>query len=223
LKRVYLLGNGLSLKDIPVEFLRDVQTMGVNKIGAHFTPDYYVKVDMTVFAGENTWKDEVLPMVGAGIPCLLWDKFRDGEPDPNAAFGDSIPEGIGDQPNVRWVPRCEHHGIGPGQKGCSTAWHSPICTAYNSISAMAQWAEELGFEEIILLGCDLNFSDGILDHFMPYYKQVDSGYVERNNINAVAAHELIKKSCKIPVYNATPGGALTVWPRIDLHEMLRNR
>lgn len=193
--RVYLIGNGSSLTKTPLEKCRPA--IGVNKIGAIFTPDYYVKVDYTEF-DDGDWKSEVMPMVEKDIPCLLWDWFDV------------------DAPNVRKIPRCEHHGVPDGHKSSTKGWHQPFCTAYNSISIMAQWAVQLGFNEIVLVGCDLNFTNGVDDHFMPYYTKVDGGYVERNNRFALAAHKLIKECCPVPVYNATIGGELEIYPRLDL-------
>lgn len=198
--RIYLLGNGKSLLDsLPI----DGVTMGVNKIGAIYKPDYYVKVDYSPWGG--AWEEEVEPFVGR-VPCLLWDSFRDG----NQSFGI---KGMGDVENITWVSRCEHHGANKGHRSGAARWHDPFCTAYNSIAIMAQWAVKLGFEEIVLVGCDLNFTDGKDDHFMPYYDKVDSGYQERNNKNALWAHELIRESCQIPVYNATPNSNLW-WPKL---------
>jgi hypothetical protein len=194
-----LIGNGKSLQQTPLEKCRPA--IGVNKIGDIFQPDYYVKVDYTEFAGDD-WRDEVMPMVNRGIPCLLWDWF-----------------GV-QAPNVRSIPRCEHHPIPDGHKNCATLWHDPFCTAYNSISIMAQWAVKLGATEIVLVGCDLDFTNGMDDHFAPYYRKVDSQYTERNNRNALAAHALIKASCPVPVYNATIGGSLEIWPRVDLEKLL---
>jgi len=197
--------------------------MGVNKIREWMTPNYYVKVDLSVFDGENTWREEVLPMVSAGIPCLLWDAFRDGIRNPADGFHQWISEGIGEHPNVTWVERCEHHHYPPGHKGAAREWHEPFCTAYNSISVMAQWAVKLGFEEIDLVGCDLGFTNGgVDDHFMRYYDRVDTNYVERNESHARAAHALIKKCCPVPVYNATIGGALDLYPRMDLTKVMQH-
>jgi hypothetical protein len=199
--------------------------MGTNKIGALFQPTYYVKTDYSQFSPDD-WHDEVIPMLGCRA-CLLWDVFRDGVKDKNQPFGDHIPEGLGEIANVTWVPRCEHHGY-PIQVSSEPNWHEPFCTAYNTISVMAQWAVKLGYKEIILVGCDLNYSDGIKDHFMvgrepttlPYYSGVDEAYVERATKATLAAHEFIKEKCPIPVYNATLGGALEVHERVNFYELV---
>jgi len=214
--RIFLIGNGASLQKTPLDLLENEVTMGVNKIGAIFKPNYYVKIDFSQFDG-NEWKDEVSPMLDR--PCLLWDVFRDGEPREGEPFSDSIPYGMGDHPNVTWVSRCEHHG----NKGYEGKWHDPFCTAHNSIVTMTQWAVQLGFDEIFLVGCDGEFTDGITDHFMPYYKKIDSGYVERNNKCVRMAHKLIKRSSPVPVYNATIGGSLEVHPRVDIYEILKGK
>ena len=209
MRRVWLIGNGASLKDTPIDLIHEA-TMGVNKIGRIFRPDYYVKVDYSQFGSQwDDWKEEVLPMLGR--PCLLWDVFRDGVKDPNEPFGDSIPVGIGDKPNVTWIPRCEHHG------GDSARFHSPICTAYNSISVMVQWAEKLGYDEIFLTGCDAKYTDGKTDHFDEnYYHEVDQTYTERNNRQTLAAHTFILNNCKLPIYDATVGGSLTCYPKVNI-------
>lgn len=209
--RIFLIGNGASLLKTPLELLENEVTMGVNKIGAIFKPTYYVKIDYSQFDG-NEWKDEIM----IDRPCLLWDMFRDGEQREGEPFSDSIPIGMGDHPNVTWVSRCEHHG----NKGYEGKWHDPFCTAHNSIVTMAQWAVKLGFEKIYLIGCDGEFTDGVNDHFMPYYKNIDSGYVSRNKKCVQLAHELIKRSCPVPVVNCTVGGVLDVWERADLKEVL---
>lgn len=213
--RFWLIGNGPSLNDTPLDLLAGEYTMAVNKISGIFhktkwRPTHYVKIDYSPFDG-GKWKDEVMPFVESGIPCLLWDVFRDGVKDPNEPFGDLIPDGIGDYPNVTWVTRCKHHAIPPKMNGCAKKWHNPFCTAYNSINTMAQWAVKLGATEIYLLGCDGKFTNGRDDHFMPYYNQIDAGYVERNNSHVLAAQLLIKESCPVPVYDFTMGGGLEVF------------
>lgn len=213
MSRIFILGNGSSLNQTPLHLLEKEKTMGVNKIGKIFSPSYYVKIDYSQFDGSD-WKDEVLPMLDR--PCLLWSVFRDGVRDYGKPFYDSIPEGIGEQINVTWVSRCEHHG----NKGYQGLWHDPFCTAHNSIVTMVQWAEKLGFDEIYLVGCDGEFTDGITDHFMPYYKEVDREYRTRNGECIKRAHKMIEQSCKAKVFNATVGGSIENYPRVDLRKVL---
>lgn len=206
----WLVGNGPSLNQTPLAgWIGNDYSIGVNKIAGFFNktswrPTHYLKIDYSPFDG-GRWQDEVMPFVESGIPCLLWDVFRDGVKDKDEPFGDLIPEGIGDFQNVTWVSRCEHHGIPPGHIESAQKWHEPFCTAYNSISVMAQWAVKLGATEIRLVGCDKKFTNGKDDHFMPYYESVDAGYVDRNNSHVRAAHELIKNSCSVPVLDFTLG------------------
>lgn len=195
----WLVGNGPSM---PASLhLVSGFSIGVNKIAGIKTwrPTHYVKVDYSPFDGES-WKDEILPFIETDTPCLLWDAFRDGDND----FG--ISDGLGDRSNVTWIARCKHHGEPPTSKYRATEWHEPFCTAYNSLNIMAQWAVKLGATEIHLIGCDGKFTNGKDDHFMPYYEYVDAGYVERNNSHVLAAHQLIKANCPVPVYDHTPNG-----------------
>lgn len=190
----WLVGNGKSLDPKTLDGLEG-SSIGVNKIAGIFPrtswrPTHYVKIDRSEF-GSDRWQDEVMPFVESGIPCLLWDWFK-GE--------------IGERQNVTWVSRCKHHGEPPTSKYKTDGWHEPFCTAYNSISVMAQWAVKLGATKIHLVGCDGNFTNGKDDHFMPYYEKVDAGYVERNNSHLRAAQELIKASCPIPAIDHTPNG-----------------
>lgn len=198
--RFWLIGNGPSLNDTPLDFLIGENCIAVNKIAGIFPntqwrPTHYVKVDYSEFDG-GRWQDEVMPFVDAGIPCLLWDWFR---------------EELGERDNVTWVSRCKHHGEPPTSRHRATRWHEPFCTAYNSLNIMAQWAVKLGATEIYLLGCDGKFTNGKDDHFMPYYETVDWGYVERNNSHVLAAQKLIKQECPVPIRDLTMGGGLGVF------------
>lgn len=188
--------------------------MGVNKIHLIFgqttwRPTHYLKQDYSAFSGDD-WKEEVMGHVHRGAQCLLWDAFHSGAKDEgNHEF---IYDGIGDRPNVTYIPRCEHHYVRKG------AWH-PICTGLNSILTMAIWAVELGFKEIVLVGCDGHFNTPKDDHFVDdYYKAWDFDYANRNNINVNLAHHIITNFCPVPVYDATVGGKLTCYPKVRLED-----
>jgi hypothetical protein len=218
--RIWLIGNGPSLLHTPLNLLKDEHCMALNKIARIFEvtewrPTHYVKVDFSEFTGDD-WRDEVWPVVACGAKMLLWDAFRDGAGERGIVAG-------GDLPNTTWVQRCKkHHYYAVGDEKAPISWHLPdLCTAINSMSIMAQWAVLLGYDEIYLVGCDLGYTNGDNDHFFAgYYHSVDSSYADRNNRSALGAHKIIKRSCPIPVYNATVGGLLEVYPRVNLEDVI---
>jgi len=214
--RIFLVGNGYSLKQTNLDLLIGKPSMAVNKIHKFYPftkwrPSHYLKVDFSAFDPDD-WKAEILTHVNNKEQCLLWDAFRAGaeEGDGNREF---IYDGIGDFPNVRYIPRCEHHYLLTGE------WHR-ICTGLNSVLTMAIWAVELGFEEIVLVGCDGIYSTPAADHFIEdYYKVVDPDYASRNNVNIAAAHKIIKEHCPVPVLDATMGGSLTMYEKVRLEDL----
>jgi len=218
LNRIFLVGNGYSLRNTNLDLLIGKPSMAVNKIhklypitNTKWRPSHYVKVDFSAFDPDN-WKDEILEHVTNNEQCLLWDAFRAGA-EKNDGNYEYIYDGIGDFPNVNYIPRCEHHYLLQG------SWHG-ICTGLNSILTMAIWAVVLGYQEIVLVGCDGWFSNPKEDHFDEnYYKAWDADYANRNNINVNAAHEIIRQYCPIPVLDATVGGRLEMYKRTTLEEL----
>jgi hypothetical protein len=190
--------------------------MAVNKIQKFYAhtdwrPTHYVKVDFSAFDPDD-WKAEILAHVTRGEQCLLWDAFRAGA-DPNDGNYEFIHDGIGDFSNVQYIPRCNHHYELKGD------WHH-FCTGLNSILTMALWAVKLGYKEIILVGCDGKFTTPAEDHFTAdYYKAVDPGYARRNNDCVGRAHDIIRESCPVPIFDATVDGHLTQYPKVKLEDV----
>lgn len=211
------MGNGRSLNETNLDLIAGQPSIAVNKIHKFYNktiwrPTHYVKMDYSPF-DEDDWKKEVLPHINNGENCLLWEAFRNG-----AEVGDGnreyIPDGIGDFPNVTYIPRCKHHYLR------TVGWHG-ICTGLNSIVTMVIWAVSLGFERIVLVGCDGKFSNPQEDHFDPqYYKKVDETYAERNNLNITMAHDFLKENCPIPILDATVNGYLTQHQKVRLEDVI---
>src|SRR5690348_846457 len=192
--------------------------MAVNKIHriygqTKWRPTHYVKVDFSAFDPDD-WYAEILQHVRNGEQCLLWDAFRAGA-DPYDGNFEYIFYGIGDFSNVRYIPRCGHHYLLQG------AWHH-ICTGLNSILTMVVWAVELGYTEIVLVGCDGKFTTPAEDHFDPgYYKAIDGEYAKRNNDCVRRAHEVIAADCPVRIYDATVNGSLDFYPKVRLEEIVK--
>lgn len=215
--RIFLVGNGASLKKTNLDLLIGHDSMAVNKIHKIYSktrwrPTHYVKVDFSAFDPDD-WKAEVLIHVLNEEACLLWDAFHSGA-DKHDGNYEYIHDGIGDWPNVTYIPRCQHHYY------LTAEWHD-YCTGMNSIVTMVNWAVILGYGEIVLVGCDGLFTDPKKDHFVPnYYRKVDGEYVQRNNELIQKAHDLIARCCPVRVLDATVGGSLTQYPKVILEELV---
>lgn len=199
----------------PLWLLAKEECFAVNKIHLIYPrtawrPTYYVKVDYNA-VDKLTWKWEIAANLHVK-KMWLWDAMQHGHPVDHANH-DDMPDGVGDvHDNIVWVPRCEHI-YAAGNVKAVKEWHLPeICTAFNSISIMAQCAVLEGFEELYLVGCDI-----IGDHFDPGYGAV---WGDGARLAMLAGHELIKKSCPVPVYNATVGGALDMYPRKTIEDVI---
>jgi hypothetical protein len=215
--RIFLVGNGASLKHTNLDLLIGKPSMAVNKIHkiykkTKWRPTHFVKVDYSTFDPDD-WKEEVLQHVTNNEQCLLWDAFHSGA-DRNDGNYEFIFDGIGDWRNVTYIPRCQHHYY------LTADWHD-YCTGMNSIVTMANWAYLLGFKEIVLVGCDGKFTDPKKDHFTPsYYKKVDGEYAKRNNDLIQKAHDLLAAKCPIPIWDATVDGFLTQHKKVILEELV---
>ena len=91
---------------------------------------------------------------------------------------------------------------------------------------MIQIAIYMGFKEIYLMGVDCNYTVGTSNHFVEAgntipdedirtaYKRLLCGYKE--------VKKYLKKHRDIKVYNATRGGMLEIFPRVDIDKIIKN-
>ena len=109
----------------------------------------------------------------------------------------------------------------------------------SSMMTVMQVAIYMGFKELIMLGCDVNWvpfdyeKDIDPNHFVEDYwgkLSLDGNKIDvtperakRYTDGAISCHVLAKKVCEplgVKIYNATIGGDLEVYPRVDLMEAL---
>jgi len=228
MSRFFVVGNGPSLLDTPLDKLIGENSVGLNRIHLMYDktdwrPTYYVKTDHNPHL-VNMWAEETMLQINLGIKCYLWEAFRDGLPEDHCN-NETLPVGIGDFPNVTWIPRCKHHGIpsySSPHNGRALKWHLPeICSAYSGIGPAIQVAVLNGATEIYLLGCDLGYGrEKGLDHCSPEYSLDSRILGEFDTSEVTEAHILAKNSSPVPIYNATVGGDLEIHPRVDINEVL---
>jgi len=226
MSRWFVIGNGPSLNNTPLDGLIGENTIAMNRIHliydrVKWRPTIYVKIDYNPHL-KDVWQENVLLHLRMGIPCYLWAPLRDGLPEGHPNH-DILKSGVGEWPNAVWVPHCEHAPYRGDNVKAVKEWHLPeICTALSKISAAMQIAVLNGATSIYLVGCDIKLTDGN-DHFKEDYMP-ESGHraelSEQTEQNFIYAHKLAKKSCPVPIYNATVGGYLELYKRVNIFDLL---
>jgi len=229
MKRIFLVGSGPSLKDTPMELLKNEDIMVMNKFGRMDTyhnwgmrPKYYFKTDHNTV--DRTQVEEITWALEHCEHLFLWDMFRTGYPERHPNY-ETLPEGVGDIPNTTWIEKCPEkcRQYFFDNVKATQEWHMPtLCTAFGGMSTMIQIASMwLKYDEIYLVGCDLGYTpDASKNHAIPNYTtdKRDKSYIDNGNM--LHLHEMAKRCCPVPIYNATVGGQLEVYPRVDIWELL---
>jgi hypothetical protein len=194
----FILGNGPSIKQTPLDLLKNRITWGMNR--PPIKPTFYYCMD--VHERDRGWRDAIR----ANLDCarvFLWEGWKE-------EF-----EGR----NIVWLPRCERHHwyAADNFRRRAESWHLPdVCTAFGSMYVVMQLAVLYGATEIHLLGCDQFTGTG--DHYREDYPE----FVDQNVRNQIEQHihTVSRRSSPVPIYNATIGGSLEVHPRVNLFEVL---
>lgn len=199
--RHWILGNGSSLKDTPLELLQGEVVWGMNR--PPVKPTYYYCMDVN--ERDDRWQEAVR----ANLNCekvFLRDEWK------HLFSGD----------NITWLPICERHHwyAADNYRKRAESWHLPeVCTAFGSMYVVMQLAVLNGATEIDLLGCDLFTGDG--DHYTRDYPE----YVDQLSRNQIEEHihRVARRSSPVPIFNMTIGGSLEIHPRKDVYEVLCDR
>lgn len=229
MKRIFLLGSGPSLVDTPMELLKNEDIMVMNKFGRindyhgwGMKPKYYFKIDHNTV--DRTQVEEITWGLENCEHLFLWEMFKTGYPEKHPNF-ETLSEGVGDIPKTTWIEKCplkcrqyywDNHAK-------TTEWHLPeLCTAFGGMSTMIQIAaDRLEYDEIYVVGCDLGYTPHQeLNHAIPNYTTDKRDKSEIDNGNMLHLHNMAKKCSPVPIFNATVGGELEVYPRVDILKLL---
>ena len=221
-KRCFIIGNGPSLKSADLNLLVSEKTFASNRIYEIFDttdwrPDFYFAIDSD-FLGENKdklaeVKSELRLMFLSYEPCLKEDISADNL--IRILYG-------GTQVMInRWNDKTAH---------ISEEVSYYFSVGHTVTFAAIQMAIYMGFKEIYLLGCDFNYAsvrdkhgrvlrdDSVTDYFSGQtYKSSELNYS-----STLYAYEQAKTYCDshdIKIYNATRGGKLEVFPRVDFDSL----
>lgn len=216
-QRIFIVCTGPSLKIEDLEKLSEEHEicMSMNNVFRVFEqvkwrPDYYFAVDVTCL---KYMKDEIISMdVNNKFIADLNMSFYDG----------SIPDNI-----------CKFHCRFEDRDKIKRTFSEDIptwvSTSFDSITYICiQFAVYMGAKEIILIGCDNSFntknSRKKESHFIDnYYKGLPQNvncYVNKECIlNAYKCAKEYADSHGIKIYNATRGGELEVFERVDFDSL----
>lgn len=215
--RCWIVGNGISLNETPLELLVNEHTFGLNRIHKHYEstiwrPTFYVRKEPDA----EDWIDSMVLHVEAGVTCYFPHSMI------ATAIGHSKP---GMYPNVVSVNlNCNHLKMNYYVRGRPEEWHLPLFCRYASVTNLAaQIAVQLGhYDEICFVGMDLGY-DREMSHFDPFYGEFNEMPRDEREATEIHMHEIIKKECDergIKVWNCTVGGDLEVYPRKTIQEVL---
>jgi hypothetical protein len=233
-ERCFIVGNGPSLNQTNLDLLKNEYSWGSNKIYLIFPkvewrPTFYVGVDTLVIPDirhEIARLVTELPTTSFYFPV----RFRESGAVSSSA-------------NVFWYNEVEPWEIAEPDKQFATnpaAWVASVRTV--TIAAM-QFAAFMGFGPIYLIGCDTSYSipqtavgtsrngrdlvstqDDDPNHFDRSYFGKNSKWHDPRVDMMVAHYEVAKSVCdslNVEVYNATIGGNLEVFPRVDYESLFK--
>lgn len=195
MKTAVIIGNGESLNETPLEELaKRYDTFGCNRIHLlPFSPKYYVRVEPPQWNGTSEdFFNECLFHIWKMENCIFPD-WR---------------EELGNHENVEWINTCHHYKYKHTDRKFPQHWHLPFICDVNVIIAMMQIAVVKGYQRLILVGCDLE---------KKHFSSQDNGLVETERL--LKLHEIASRECPVQVLNATIGGVLEAYERINVHDV----
>lgn len=219
-KRVFLIGNGPSLKLEDLETLRrnDEITIAANKIyrvydEVSFRPTYLAFSDYRIIMD----LEDIIPHL-PGIKLVHdWNRSKYTNQEDNIFYFSDIWDYNNDF--LPYHPRFSDDITRGVYWGASVLYDVGI-----------QWAAYMGASEIYLLGVDHNFIGNVTNeqnHFIKdYYKEKgknDSKYNERFQeeelTKAFEMAEIYSRANGFRIYNATRGGKLEVFERVNFDSL----
>lgn len=214
--KCFVVGNGTSLNETDVDMLAGTPSFACNRINLlypekNWRPDYYVHPES--LAPDLPYIRENIEL---GVECWIGEHFA---PPPIGVMD------IQDAPNVHWLKNCHHHIHDYTSSEVPDEWHMPQpCSFGGSVNVAMQLAVLMGFDEIVLLGCDLKYNRKS-SHFSQAYEhggEQEPFIAARNALfgHLQALNWIRRKKKNIKVWNATPGGLLELWERIGFEDAL---
>jgi glycosyltransferase involved in cell wall biosynthesis len=227
-RRCFIIGNGPSLRPADLETLAagGELTFACNKIFKAFAhsswrPDLYCVIDNLILSYHLD------TIINLNLPVMLLNYHAAGlAPEDLHALS-------ADKENIHLF-KIYHKEFWDSRLECFLPGFSPNPAKYitegcSVTYAMLQWGAYMGFREMYLLGVDFDYKDpsggnaGRLDYFCADYVEAGEAVkgTEYMDITLRAYQQAAAYAEKngIKIYNATRGGKLEVFERVDFDEL----
>jgi len=208
-ERCFVIGCGESLEITPLHLLEDEISFAINRIAniyprTTWRPTYYFNIGIAPDEREDAYM-RAMESIDLGIPSFV------------RSFSTLL-----DRPNVIRFNR--ESKIYPDFSKWSLDCSEIIYHWRTSIYGLMQLVMYMGFNKVYLLGCDIEYTPNGENHF---YDEPDVDWTQNRcdyeNSCHIEAHRKIKFACDaqgVEVYNATIGGELEVYERVNLYDIL---
>lgn len=228
-KRCFVIGNGPSIKQQDLTLLKEEYTFATNWFILH---DDFKEINLNYLCISNPkfWKK------GGTLPSGML-KVLQQYPELVIFFEHSF-----------WIVNRRQRLI--DQKRCYCVYldyNQPVFDGYVSLDPSNQThhghtviidlclplAYYMGFEEVYLVGCDCDYSlDKAADYSKAYFYNIEQQELPPDSVdymtelwvrNVFASYAIMKNAFEAngrKIYNATRGGRLEVFERVDLEEVL---
>ena len=218
--RAFIVGNGPSLNQTPLDALKDEVCFGVNRIHLLYDkvvwrPNHWVCVDRSR-ALPYSLVDDIMLHLDLGEDCYVREDFARWMPDTSGYS------------NLTWTVNCDHDSATANP---AESWHLPeLCKFAGCVPMAIQLAFLKGYNPIYLVGCDGGYTDDeTKNHFVSDYCRLDCRTVQQaivDNETLRMGHALAQRECKargIEVFNATVGKTVIKgWPYVDLEDVIND-
>jgi hypothetical protein len=233
-QRCFLMGNGPSLNKMDLSLFKGEIVWGSNKCYLLFDriewrPRFYMGIDARVVPDIQKEVNQLTRNLPE-TTCFFPVRFRTMgvlESRPNVYWYNEVVKDPSDLP------------FGVFTRDASNM----VTTASTVTIAMMQVAVYLGFNPIYLIGCDTNYTvpatvqvegsrnekftstrDDDPNHFAPNYFGANSKWHDPKPERMLQHYEQSKSACDllgVQVYNATVGGKLEAFPRVDYRDLFK--
>lgn len=211
-KRCFVIGNGPSLRKCDLDMLHEKQEIcfGVNSIYRVFEmtewrPDYYVMVDFQLFPNGDV-KDEYIGDADVFMP--VYYNMAGYQYPKRVQLFNQINGTIKEKKKAEF------------SNDITRQIYSGTNVIYNAL----QIAAYMGFAEIYLLGIDFSYSRQGQKYFYEKKKEeakkLAADFYKKEVLLAFEGAEEYSRQHGFRIYNATRGGELEVFERVDLDKLL---